>query len=240
MGFLDLPAPALSWTDVHLAATVPDIGRLVLWGCLAAALSMGFYRLISPQRRLARLAAEERRLKDRLQDETAAMADGLAAAGRLLRLALLRLGLVLPPSVVAALPVLFLMAWLHTHYAYDLPAPDSAVEVRVEPDIAHARMIAEADEPPRVEVRDDQGVLLQSVQLDAPVPVIHKKAWWNALIGNPLGYLPDDAPIERVEIGLPERQYLPIGPDWARNWLAVFLATVLAGSLLLKVLFRIR
>lgn len=240
MGFLDLPGPALSWTDLALAAIVPDAVRLAIWGVVAALSSMGLYWLISPQRRLARVAAEERRVKDRLRDDATELTEGLASAARLLRLSFWRLGLVLGPASIAVLPVLCLMVWLQTQYAYDLPEPGSAVPVRIQPEIAKGEFVAPGDEAPRVDVRDDQGALLQSVPLTAPVPVIHKRAWWNVLIGNPSGYLPPDAPIDRIEIALPEKRYLSVGPDWAGSWEAVFLITLLAGSLLLKVVFRIR
>jgi hypothetical protein len=75
-------------------------------------LSLAVYWLASPQQRMASMAAEEKRLKAALQDENLEMSDGMAAAGALLRLAVQRLGLVLLPVLLAAVPVLVLMAWL--------------------------------------------------------------------------------------------------------------------------------
>lgn len=238
MGLLDLPAPLLSWTDLQLARAAPEAARILVWAAAAAVLSMLLYWVLSPQRRLARMAAEERSLRGRLDDAHATMADGLASAGRLLRLALLRLGLVLLPACIATLPVLCIMVWLHAHYAYEMPQANAEVAVRVEPKTAEGRLIA--GDPARVEVRDAGGALLQSVPLGAAVPVVHKRVWWNALIGNPLGYLPDGSTIDRIEIDLPEKRYLSVGPGWMRGWESLFVATLLAGSLLLKLLFRIR
>lgn len=238
MGLLDLPAPILSWTDGQFGRAAPETARILLWAAMAAILSMLLYWLLSPQRRLARLAAEERSLRDRLNDAPAKMADGLASAGRLLRLALLRLGLVLLPACIATLPVICIMAWLHTHYAYEMPPANAEIAVRVAPGRAEGRLVA--GNPARVEVRDAGGALLQSVPLGAAVPTVHKRVWWNALIGNPLGYLPDNSAIDRIEIDLPEKRYLSIGPDWMRTWEALFIAALLAGSLVIKLLFRIR
>ena len=240
MGLLDLPVSALAWVDVRLAAILPAAARIVLWGGIGAVTSMGLYWLVSPQRRIAHIAAEERRLKERLRDEDTAVADGLASAQELLRLALLRLGLVLLPVLVAALPVVCLAVLLETRYAHALPPPGHAATVKVEPDTAHGIWRVENGAPPRVDVLDDRGLVLQSLPISAPVPVVHKRLWWNALIGNPLGYLPAEGPVERIEIRLPERRYLSFGPDWIRGWEALFVATLLAGSLLLKFLFRIR
>lgn len=238
MGLLDLPAPLLAWTDGLLARAVAETARVVIWAAAAAVLSMLLYWLLSPQRRLRLLAVEERALRERLSDTSAQLSDGLNSAGRLLRLALLRIGLVLLPACIAALPVVCIMAWLHTHYAYAIPPADAEVPVRVEPQAATARFVAGA--PARVEVHNGDGALLQSVPIDAAVPVVHKRVWWNALIGNPLGYLPDDSAIERIEIGLPAKRYLAIGPAWMRSWEALFITALLAGSLAIKLLFRIR
>lgn len=238
MGLLDLPAPFLSWTDRLLARAAPEFARLLLWAVAAAVVSMVLYWALSPQRRLALLAAEERMLRDRLSNASVEMADGLGSARRLLRLALLRLGLVLLPACIAALPVICIMVWLQAHYAYEMPAPNAEVPVRVESGAAEGRVVA--GDPARLEVRDGGGALIQSLPLDAPVPVVHKRVWWNTLIGNPLGYLPDDAAIDRIEIGLPEKRYLPVGPDWMRSWESLFIAALLVGSLAIKLVFRIR
>src|SRR3546814_5314754 len=80
MGLLDLPLSALSWIDAGLAAVLPAAIRIALWGGIGAMVSMGLYWLVSPQRRIAGIAAEERRLKDTLRDENTEATDGLASA----------------------------------------------------------------------------------------------------------------------------------------------------------------
>ena len=77
------------------------------------------------------------------------------------------------------------------------------------------------------------------VQRTAPNATIHKRQRWNLLIGNPAGYLPDDAKVERIELGLAPNEYLPFGPAWLRPWFSVFFAALLAGSLALKLVARI-
>ncbi|MGH6866450.1 MAG: hypothetical protein ACREDO_09840 [Methyloceanibacter sp.] len=240
MGLLDLPAFLWSWTDIQMAAMMPPTARIVAWGIVAAIVSLGLYWLLSPQSRMVRISQEERRIKTTLRDDTLEMAEGLAAARALLRLALTRLGLVLLPVLLAALPLLSLMSWLEANYAYNLPPLGQTAEVRVEPHVANGRWIATESAPPRVEVVDDRGSLMQSVQVQVPIPVIEKRSWWNALIGNPLGYLPDDSPIDRIDIALPASQYLTVGPVWARGWVAPFIATMLVGSMFLKFMFRIQ
>lgn len=238
MGVFDLPAPGIAWADETFSNLFSSDGvRIALWGVIAAILSMGIYWLISPQRRIARIVDEERRLRQELWKDNE-LTDGMGAVRRLLGLALARIGLVLGPVLVAALPVLCLMAWLQTHYAYALPPPGQSAAVQVEP-AAEGRWIEDGTVP-RVEVLDAAGALLESLTLSEPVPVIHKRVWWNVLIGNPLGYLPEEGPLERIEIDLPSREYLSLGPSWLRGWEALFITTLLLASIAFKVVFRIK
>jgi hypothetical protein len=213
---------------------------MIVWGGVGAALSIGLSWIISPQQRLTRITVEERRLRIALKNEEAEIAEGLALARSLLRLAATRIGLLLPPMLVGALPVVCLMAWLETWYGHDLPPSGQTVAVTVNPDSFHGRWVIGDGAVPRVDVVDEQGAVVQSLPILAPVPNIRKRAWWNALIGNPLRYLPDDSPIERIEIGLSERRFLTVGPDWVRGWKAPFVGALVIGSALLKLLFRIR
>lgn len=238
MSLLDLPLEALSWADAAIDA--PPVMRVIAWGVVAGAISMGVYRLLSPQARLVRMSDEAHRLQATLRREDTAMREGVSAARRLLSLALARIGLASGPTVAGAIPVLCLMVWLQIHHAYDLPPPDEVPVVRVRPEGAHVRWVADRAAPPRVEVTDGIDQILQSVSLVVPMPVVHKRLWWSGLIGNPLGYLDDDSPAERIEIGLPPKRYLEVGPDWVRGWEAPFLASLLAVSLGLKLAFRIR
>ena len=72
-----------------------------------------------------------------------------------------------------------------------------------------------------------------------PAAVVHKRVWWNALLGNPAGHLPDGAAVEEVRLALPAREVLPFGPGWARGYELTYFAAVLAASLAIKVVFRI-
>ena len=62
--------------------------------------------------------------------------------------------------------------------------------------------------------------------------MVEQRHGWNWLIGNPLGYLPDNSGVERVTLTLPQPEYLPFGPGWLRHWLAVFFPIMLIVSLL--------
>lgn len=238
MGLLDLPAPILSELDALVG--LPDVVRLVVWGVAAAVLSTGLYALLAPQQSIARLMVEERQLKAALHGTDIAIVDGMRAARRLLVLALGRIGLTLGPALAASVPVLALMVWLDTRYAYELPPPGQIPSVLVQPASVQGHWVWEAGSMPRIELTGDCGEFQQVVSLHVPVPVMHKRTWWNGLIGNPLGYLAAECLAERIEVDIPAKQYLTFGPDWLRGWEAPFVGTLLAVSLGLKLAFRIR
>ena len=49
--------------------------------------------------------------------------------------------------------------------------------------------------------------------------VLHTRQWWNVLLANPAGYLPDTAGALEITLQLPEMSLLEFGPGWLRHWL---------------------
>ena len=248
MGLLDLPGPLLGWLDGALSHLITAPGlRLALWGAAGAVLSMALYWALSPQARIARIKTEAAAARQRLDSYDGAFADAWPLIGRMLRLALRQLAVVTWPAVLASLPVLCLIVWLSTAYGHSFPAADQAVEVRAFPASLQARLTNGHDpgagqegSRPHIEIADAAGRTIGDLDLAAPVSTVHKREWWNALIGNPAGYLPNEWPVERVEIDLPRTEYLPFGPWWLRSWEAVFFGTLLACSVAIKLAFRIQ
>jgi hypothetical protein len=246
VGLLDLPAPLFAGLDSLLSGLAPPTLRLALWAVIAAALSMGAYWLLSPQTRIARAKADALSARRALDAYDGEFAQAWPLMGRVLRTALRQLGLVTSPAVLGSLPVLALLAWLSTTYGHAFPADGTDIPVRTVPQAAEARVQAAQAETPaaadlgrQVVVLDETGNVVERFPLSAPVPTIHKRQWWNALIGNPIGYLPDSSRLEWIELGLPQREYLPLGPSWLRAWYGVFFGVLLAASLAIKVAARI-
>ena len=233
MGVLDLPAPFYLAVDNWLASTLPPAGRFVLWGVLAGALSMIVYHAVAPRAKIEaskrRFAAARRRL---WAEEEFARAAPLIGAQ--FGAALKRVGLALPASLFALLPVMTVAIWLDTAYGYILDVESRPPGAAVRPDGFDARVISVPQGRPRLEVRS-HGIgsepLVQH-EMTAAVTRIEKRRWWNALIGNPAGYLPEDGPVESVVLDLPPQEYLSFGPRFMRSWPMLFFAAVTLASLL--------
>jgi hypothetical protein len=245
VGLLDLPAPLFAGLDSLLSGLASPTLRLVIWGVIGAALSMGAYWLLSPQTRIAQAKADALAARRALDAHDGELAEAWPLISRVLRTALRQLGLVTLPAVLGSLPVLVLLIWLSTTYGYAFPDDGRDVSVRTQPAAAAAQVQsveaadASAKADHQVVVLDEAGNLVERFLLPAPVPTIHKRQWWNALVGNPIGYLPDSSRLEWIELGLPEREYLTIGPSWLRAWYVVFFGVLLAASLAIKITARI-
>lgn len=252
MGLLDLPAPLLSWVDQSLLSALPPALRLVVWALIGSAVSMGLYRLISPQARIARLrdaAVAARRRMAAYDGEFSGLGEmALSSLGLSLR----HVGVVLLPAVIASLPVVCLLAWLSNGYGYHQPEPGQIVSVQVQPPTVEAAWQGVTPQSPgssgvvwpangeAVRLIDAQNRVLIELPLPSAVPIVHKRQWWNRLLGNPIGYLPADGPVDQVTIDLPPRTYLDVKPDWLGSWEMIFLTVLLIASIAIKLVFRIQ
>lgn len=234
----------LSWID-GLMGGLPSPLRLVIWALLAAAASMALYRLTSPQAVLQEIRRRRAEVQQRLRDYDGPMAEAMPLLGASLRLALVQLLRVLWPTAVAALPLVVLIVWLDMTYGYRFPAPGSEVAVRIDPPAAQARLRNFRDDGTRqgaehwVVTVEETSRPEQDIVIPTPVPVIAKHHWWNALVGNPAGYLPAESGIDVITLDLPYREHLSIGPGWLRTWHIAFFVAMFAASLAIKLRFRI-
>lgn len=237
MGLLDLPAPLLSWIDAALGG-LPPLARLVFWGMITGIATMGLYRAISPQARIARAKQDQLDIRRRLDAFDGELSEAWPLISRLLRLSLTHVGRVAVPAVIASVPVLCVLVWLSTAYGHQFPQ-DGAPVLRVVPADLDARWLARSGPGGIIELEGRAPSSSTQLIVTAPVTEIERRHWWNLFIGNPAGYLRDDAPARRIEINLPRQQFLNAGPGWLRGWEFPFFAALLTASLIMKWLLRI-
>jgi hypothetical protein len=238
VGFLDLPQPVLDFVDNAVLGALPPLVRLILWAIAAAILSLAIYRWLSPQRRIAEIKAAAHAARQRLNAHDGDLESALPLMRQSMGMALRHVGLVLPAALVASLPVLALLVWLDGAYGHVLPAAGQTPAIQVEPPGYAARWQPNGNGT-RIELRDQRGTQVAQVTFEKPVTRIEKRHWWNVVVGNPAGYLPEDVPIEGVTIDLPEQQYIPVGPEWLRSWFAVAFCVLLITSILFMRVARI-
>lgn len=242
MGLLDLPSVLLDWCDAMLALLPPAL-RIVVWAALTAAGSMWLYAAISPQRTIVAARAETIAARQALAEYDGPFEGAWSLIVRALGTAMRSLWLVLPAAVLSSLPALLMLIWLSNAYSYRFPDAPDPVGARVDRPGFDARLIADsnagASAARRLEVLDGQGAVRVAVPLARPTPVVEKRQWWNALIGNPGGYLPLASPVERVQLDLPQADILTVGPSWLRSWMPLFFTVLVICSLLIKKIRKI-
>ena len=246
-GLLDLASPLLSDLDRAMAPLLPPAARIALWALVAASVSMALYAVISPQQRLRRAKASGEEAKQALDSHDGSLAEAAPLIGRMLSAAFLQLGLVFGPAFVAATPVLFMIVWMSGAFGHFVPASTAQVPLRVVPTELQVHWqplepdseTTSASDRVQIRVTDRAGRLVEALELDEPVTILHKRRWWNFLIANPLGYLPAEGILESVEVGWPRQQILTVGPQWLRGWEAIFFGLLLAASLAIKLVFRL-
>jgi hypothetical protein len=236
-GWLDHPAPLLEVLDGALAHVLPDAARVLVCGLLVSYVGMRLYARSSNQRRLRAVSRLTRQVRRRLMDPDIAFADLIAASRRSIALSLRHLALVLLPSLLAMLPLLLVMPWLSNHFGAQPPRHGTMLTWCVSP-VADAGRVRIGDGMP-----DATGCTRRAwpgpdrpmaITLDgdtvAQAPwrggsdVLHARRWWNRLIGNPAGELPERAGDVMVHANFPARSLLPFGPAWLGHWLALFIA----------------
>ena len=149
-------------------------------------------------------------------------------------------------------PVVFIVIWVAGEFGYVLPDTDSEVFLSIEPvssDINWSPMsevrvkeggwvVTWPSQGQSLTMREGQQLLLV-LPLERAIPVIHKKRWWNLLMANPLGYLPEDGNTDVVHIELPAAVIIGSGPVWMRGWMFSFFMSFLLSSFGFKLLLRL-
>ncbi|MEM7024147.1 MAG: hypothetical protein AAF637_16385 [Pseudomonadota bacterium] len=255
-GLLDLPSPLFASLDGLLSGWLPGTARLIFWGVVAGVVSMALYRLTSNQARLAAIKGETLALRRQMAAFDGPFLELWQLVRRNLMLALRQLWVTLVPAVLASVPVIFLLVWISNSFGLVTPAPGEPIEVEAVasaganlPALHWSAAVATSEgegewivrwpEPgTRLALQDADGKVLLDLPTPSPGSVVHQRRWWNALIGNPAGYLPP-GPVDVVTIGLPTRTFLPFGPSWLRGWIPLFFAVVIAVSLALKLVWRL-
>jgi hypothetical protein len=248
MGVLDVPAPLFAQLDGLLGQFAPPTARLAIWGLISALVSMGVYWLLSPQQKIAEVKAKALAARRDLDSYEGDFAGAWPRMREMLGLSLKQVGIVTGPAIVASLPVLCLLVWMSIAYGYHYPSPKSEVGVRIYPEQLEAKwtVVYGTHQPkgpsdaPRIEVRDRRGEVMETIPLPQPVTTVHKRQWWNTLVGNPAGYLPENGAIDRVEVNLPQQELLPFGPSWMRSWEFLYFTVLVLGSIAIKIAFGIK
>ena len=244
----------LNLVDGWLASLLPLAVRLAIWGALAGSLSMIIYAKLSPQASIAKMKTKTRSLQRAMLNMDLVFADFMRLSKENLKTSLRLFFTVLGPAVVSAIPVILLAIWIHTCLAYEAPPTPDDLEVMTEgrsielqllnynelneisKNEIQARNFAVSEE---IVIKIDNKVIYSGNPLSPPMPVIHKRRWWNVILDSPAGYIVKDAPIDSMKLNISRKQIIKWMPGWASGWEVPFFIFVLIANLGIKYGFRI-
>ncbi|MGK7294989.1 MAG: hypothetical protein ACNS61_04055 [Candidatus Wenzhouxiangella sp. M2_3B_020] len=261
-GLLDWPGVVLGWINAPLVAVLPEAVVLAFWAAVSSFLTMWVYRHFSNQEKLAALRPQVKAVQKKLSNYDGEFSGLKPLIMENFRLSGRHILLALGPALLAGIPVLFVLVWVSNAYGVKFPEAGTPVQVRA---IAAGDMAAtdwrwdgaptrrlegleapgttwsvpwpESGDPIALHAAD--GTTVVELPPERPTPVLHQRQWWNALIGNPGGYLGPGNPAAAIHLDLPKKEMLPFGPTWMRGWEFLYFVLLVVGSLALKFIWRI-
>lgn len=248
MGVFDLPGLAFSWVDGSVDDLLPAPLRIGLWAMLAGAACMVLYATISNQAELAALKARASDARRALSRYDGDFEGALAIARDNLKISFRRLRLSLVPALTASVPLVLVAVWMDNTFAYERPDSGELVVVTaVWPDAAGSGaenkeqhwQVAWPNPGDIVTVKGARGEQVMQFPADGAGDTIHHWQWWNLLLGNPAGYLPDSSPLREVTLSLSPARYLDGVPGWMASWEFLFLLVAAVTSLATKMMLRL-
>ncbi len=254
-GLLDLPAPALDALDSLLQALhLPALVRVVGYAAACAWIGMRLYGRLSDQPRMTELREQIAQTQRALTAHDGTFADLNVLIRRNLRLSLGQLGLTLRPALIASMPLLFVLPWLSNRFGVEPPRANTHVTVCVEP-VAAAGALHPADvlAPPvdgcwqtvwpaggsGLVFLDTRGAVEYTLPPAPRSDIVHKFTFYNWLIGNQDGYLPDSLPVDQIRLALDARALVPIGPAWVHGWEFCFFLVLIVVSVVFKLRWKL-
>lgn len=269
LGVLDLPGLLFGIINDLLLVALPLWVTLVFWAAVSGWATMWVYRAVSNQQALAALKPQIKAVQQKLAKYDDEFSGLIPLIRENFRLSGRQIGLAIGPALLAGIPVLFVLVWGSNVYGVHFPESGQPVNVAVESErwprsaddwewtgfgpgvgmeIAALHLPSAVGDPLRWRVAWPQasarlttveGEVVIELPPDVAVPVVHKRQWWNLLIGNPAGYLEPDNPAEAIQLALPAYRFVPWGPDWIRGWLFVYFVVVISVSLGFKSYWRV-
>lgn len=261
LGILDWPGIVFGFVNDLLLFVLPLPLTLVFWAFVSGWATMWVYRAVSNQDKLAALKPQVKAVQDKLKRYDGEFSGLIPLIRENFRLSGHHIGLAIGPAIVAGIPVLFVLVWGSNEFGVHFPEPGDRVDVAVsseavERDADNWRWVdteaghlpSAVDEPLRwrlswpeqtAHLETAGGEMALELPTAKPTPVLHKRQWWNLMIGNPAGYLPSDNPVDSIRMDLPAHEILSLGPDWMRGWLFSYFVLLIAVSLGFKFYWKV-
>ena len=258
MALFDILAPVLSLFDDMIEPFTSVLIRLAFWACIAALISSVVFKKLSNPEKINALKIKLKIMQDQLNQHDGEFAELKDLAINTIKLSLKRMVLTFIPALLASVPIIFLLTYLSNRYELHEPAVNEVVQITINWEKLDAnntvsifnrdKLIKKQNVNSITWPEKNQVLRLIDNTTDIEVlifpsaisGIIHKKKWWNSLIGNPAGYLAEGSSISSIELNYKQQQIISFGPKWLRGWLLLFFFMTLVFSIAFIFIFKIR
>ena len=258
MAFFDILAPVLSLFDDMIEPFTSALIRLFFWAGIAALISSVIFKKLSNPEKISTLKVKLKIMQDQLSQHEGEFAELKDLAINTIKLSVKRMVLTFIPALLASVPVIFLLTYLSNRYELHEPAVNEVVpitinwenseknntvsvfngDILIKKEDAHSVIWPEKDKTGRL---IDNATNIEVLRFPSPISsIIHKKQWWNSLIGNPAGYLAEDSAISSIEFNYQQQEIISFGPKWIRGWLFIFFFMTVVFSAAFIFIFKIK
>jgi uncharacterized membrane protein (DUF106 family) len=253
MSIANCTFPVLGEVDHFFAELFPPFIRVCIWGIISGSMSIGVYALLSPQKLIREKKSKIAELQRAfLKADDVEFRMVIALSVRNLKQSFSMLGMVLGPTILSLVPNLIILVWINVFYSYEEPiagtpvsmaaVPASIVLTVIENGVPVIKSDSGAAWPENghyVSIIGPDGIELTRLPHHPPVSAVRKWRWWNILLGNDAGYIPQHSAVEEIHFDLKRWHLLNGFPKWLATWEFPFITSVFAWSVALKLGFRI-
>ena len=253
MGIFDLLTPPLAWIDNTILASINIDVRLIIWSLISAIGSTLLFKwFINPQK-ISVAKTQLRASQKALNSHDGEFSELKSLATKTIALSLKRLGLTIIPTLAASTILVFMLVFLSSQYDLKVPEAGSRINYTItwEEGIKNQTIqwsdklantqttVTWPEENTTIEMFDNQGLKLLSIPT-VPVSIIHKKQWWNVLLANPAGYIPDHSDVAYVTFEFTSKEMGPIFGAYFDTWHWPFIILLSLFSIACLIIFKVK
>jgi uncharacterized membrane protein (DUF106 family) len=257
MGFFDLLSPLFLSFDELISPIFNPLLRVIFWAFISAVISNSIFKWLSNPEKISSLKTKLKSMQQQLNQHDGEFSEFKSLAIGTIKVSIKRMGMTFFPAMIASLPLLFVLTYLSNNYGLVTPKASEDVQYQVNwSDKNNSRPLTLINKLQKSVVLNQGSIhwpqepqtttLLEADTLKivdfplAPSPIVHKKQWWNALIGNPAGYLPAESNINSIVFEFQNLELIEFGPNWARGWLFIYFTMTIIFSFVFIILFKIK
>ena len=257
MGLFDALTPFWSTIDGLLEPFSNSFIRISFWALISALVSSLVFKKLSSPEKISQLKIKLKNMQNQLNQHDGDFSELKGLAIGTIKLSIKRMVLTFIPALLASIPILFILTFLSNHYELQQPQLNENIRLSIDWGNNQSQELALMQSSKTIKSGTIQTInwpssdnpinLINAIDKSKIMTfpfdtsnIIHKKQWWNSLIGNPAGYLVNNNNINSISFDFKTQQIIKFGPLWVRSWLFIYFFMTFTFSIIFLFLFKIK